>query len=300
MPSASKLPFLALAAAGCFWGTGFVFGKIALQEVSVPHMILYRFWFACAGLVLVLMRSHTAPMVRDLPAIVLAGVIGVPIVFLIQFEGLARTSVAHASLMVGTFPMLLALAALLFLRERLDGPGWLAILGSTAGAALIVAGSRHAISRTSVPTARGDLLVLLSLLGAVAWVLISKGLLRRYSPVVATAYVYLAGTVVLTAWVWLKNGAPPWRLSAATWLAMAAQGLVATVLSSLLWNWGLTKVPAARAGIFVNFEPLLGSILGMILFGDRLGLPGFAGGALILASAVLLSAHGPAESPAPL
>ena len=42
-PRHRALGFLACAAAGTLWGTGFFFGKIALREVSVGHMVLYRF-----------------------------------------------------------------------------------------------------------------------------------------------------------------------------------------------------------------------------------------------------------------
>jgi len=37
------LAYVALALAGICWGTGFLFGKIALEELSVSHMLLYRF-----------------------------------------------------------------------------------------------------------------------------------------------------------------------------------------------------------------------------------------------------------------
>src|SRR5262249_54304472 len=43
--------YLALAAAGLFWGFGFVFGKYALADMPVAAMITYR--FAIASLVLV-------------------------------------------------------------------------------------------------------------------------------------------------------------------------------------------------------------------------------------------------------
>ena|ERR1700747_2354069 len=43
------IPILALATAGSLWGTGF-FGKVALSEMPVATMVLFRFVFACAGL----------------------------------------------------------------------------------------------------------------------------------------------------------------------------------------------------------------------------------------------------------
>src|SRR5207248_7564659 len=56
------IPILALTTAGCLWGTGFYFGKIALSEMPVATMVLFRFVFACAGLLPVIFfdRPHFA------------------------------------------------------------------------------------------------------------------------------------------------------------------------------------------------------------------------------------------------
>ena len=43
------LGYGACALAGCLWGTGFYFGRLAMNEMSVEYMVLYRFFFACAG-----------------------------------------------------------------------------------------------------------------------------------------------------------------------------------------------------------------------------------------------------------
>ena len=57
----SRLTFLgygACALAGCLWGTGFYFGRLALNEMSVEHMVLYRFLFACLGMLPVLLMNR--------------------------------------------------------------------------------------------------------------------------------------------------------------------------------------------------------------------------------------------------
>ena len=41
-----RLAFLGYGAcfiAGCLWGTGFYWGRLALNEMSVEYMVLYRF-----------------------------------------------------------------------------------------------------------------------------------------------------------------------------------------------------------------------------------------------------------------
>ena len=295
------LGYGACAAAGCLWGTGFYFGKLALREMGVGHMVLYRFLFASLGMVPILLAAggqSKGPRWanwtgREKGTLLLSSALGIPIQFLLQFEGLAHTTVSHAALMVGTMPVLLALGATLFAGERLDWIGWLALTGSTVGAALIVLGGRQAGVAGSVPTLAGDMLVVLSLTIALGWILMNKSLMQVHSPLTVTAYGILSGTAMLVLWVVAVNGPPPMaRVSLTAWLALAASGVLCTAATTLLWNWGIHHVPASRAGVFLNIEPALGSWLGVQLLGDKLGPFAWVGGGLILAAAVTLTARG--------
>jgi drug/metabolite transporter (DMT)-like permease len=297
----TALGFAACAAAGCLWSTGFYFGKIALREMGVGHMVLYRFLFACLGLLPILLRKFGRDAgglsVGEWRSLLLASFLGVPVQFLIQFWGLKMTTVSHACLMVGAMPVILAVGAHLYAHERLDRIGWLALFGSTAGVALIVlsgAGGAHLqMHGASSPSLAGDLLVVASMFIALGWILINQRLMKSHSPLVITAYGVFSGTVMLAAWVLIVDGAPPVRgVSLNVWLALAASGILCTATTTLLWNWGIHHVPASRAGVFLNIEPALGSALGVKLMGDRLGPLTWVGGALITAAAVLLTSRG--------
>jgi drug/metabolite transporter (DMT)-like permease len=302
-PQASRrlnwLGYGACALAGCLWGTGFYFGKLALREMGVGHMVLYRFLFANLGMLPILLAGgrrqgpRTRWTRREKGTLLLSSALGIPIQFLLQFEGLARTTVSHAALMVGTMPVLLALGATLFAGERLDWIGWLALGGSTVGAALIVLGGQQAGVAGSVPTFTGDMLVVLSLTISLSWILMNKSLMQVHSPLAVTAYGIVSGTAMLLVWVLAVDGPPPMtQVSLTAWLALAASGVLCTATTTLLWNWGIHHVPASRAGVFLNIEPALGSWLGVQLLGDRLGPFAWVGGGLILAAAVTLTARG--------
>jgi drug/metabolite transporter (DMT)-like permease len=277
--------YLALAAAGSLWGTGFLFGKIALEELAVPHMILYRLTLAACAFLPILLWRGSAIRRADWPAMAVAGLLGVPLLFLVQFEGLSRTTVSHAALMVGTAPILMGLGAARFAGERLTRRNWALLVLSTLGALLIVFGTPPA-GGGPAPTVAGDALVFLSLFAAVGWVLLSKRLMRTYAPVTVTAMVMVTGTILLDAWVLVTSGLPPFRVSADVWLALAAQGFLCTTAATLLWNWGVAQVPAAEAGLFVNLEPALGAALGVVVLNETLGWSGVAGGAIIIGAAV--------------
>jgi drug/metabolite transporter (DMT)-like permease len=288
MPAvASRRAYLALAAAGSLWGTGFLLGKIALRELDVPHMLFYRLSLAAIGFLPIVIARGGGIDRADWLRVLGAAVLGVPALFVLQFEGLARTTVSHAALMVGAAPIFLGLAAALFTKEQLTTRLWLLLGVSTGGALLIVFGSTAPAPGTPGPTVLGDLLVVVSLFAAVGWVLMSKALMQRYPSSLIAAVVMVSGTLILDAWVLATAGAPPLALSTRTWLALTAQGLLATTTATLLWNYGVARVPAAEAGVFVNLEPALGALLGVAILGETLGWSGLTGGTLIIGAAVM-------------
>jgi drug/metabolite transporter (DMT)-like permease len=282
------LGFMACAVASCFWGCGFFFGKIALAEMSSAHMVLYRFLFTMPVLLPLLVTHRPKLNRREWGLLLTASFLGVPLQFLIQFYGLSLTTVSHAALMVGTLPVILAVGAAMFAHERLDAFGWVALLGSTCGAILIAAGGDLHVKGGA--TLKGDLLVVVSLLISLSWILINKELVGRHSHVVVTAYGLGIGTLMLMVWVPLQYGMPPVAgVSLKAWLALAGSGVLCTATTTLFWNWGMTQVPASQAGVLLNMEPLIGSLLGVFVLGERLGPSAWAGGGLILASAITLT-----------
>jgi len=276
------------------WGTGFLFGKWAFAELTVGQMVLYRFLFASAGFAPGVWRGLRNPATRvrrqDLTLILAAALIGVPIQFIIQFAGLERTTVSHASLMVGALPVLLAAGSALFAHEHVKARRWLALVASTIGAALIAFGASTGEAGAQA-SLTGDLLVAVSLIAAVAWILLVQALMKsgRYSPVSASAYVMTAGTVMLAVWVYATEGPLPIHLTALTWVSVAAMGLLATTVTTYLWNWGLSQVPASQAGVFLNLEPVVGAVLGVLVLHDILGPFGIIGGLLVIGAAVYVA-----------
>jgi drug/metabolite transporter (DMT)-like permease len=307
--SNGKIAFLgygACALAGCLWGTGFYWGRLAMNEMSVEHMVLYRFLFASLGMLplVIANRNRFHLTGSETRTLLISAAFGIPIQFLLQFHGLDLTTVSHAALMVGAMPVMLAAAAALFAGERLDWIGWLALAGSTCGAALIVLGGSRGHTGHEQPSLAGDLLVVASLVTALAWILLSQKLMQTHSPPVVTSYSILAGTAMLAVVVlgpWLLNpllapvthrtfpSLPFAHVSATAWIALAISGLFCTALTTLLWNWGIHHVPASRAGVFLNIEPALGSWLGVQLLGEHLGPYAWLGGGLILAAAITLT-----------
>ena len=287
-----RLSFAALAAAGSLWGLGFVFGKIALADMPVEAMVAWRFVIATIVLLPFVFGRDAKPLYkpRTLLLLAIAGVLFVPVQFLIAFKGLALTSVTHASLMVAVLPGLIALGSLIVNRRWLRGTTVGAIALSIAGAGIIVLRPDHGASPI------GDALVLVSLIAAVAWILFTERHLASLSPVSMTAIMIAIGTIVLVAIAGISQRDQLVHLySLRAMLAVAASGVFSTAASTVLWNVGLRTVDASRAGVFVNMEPLVGALCGVLFFGDAFGWQLLTGAVLVLSAALTVTLQGAAE-----
>lgn len=281
-----RAAYAAITAACVLWGTSFIFGKVALRELRPAQVVLGR--FLLASLVLLPFAGVRPVAPRNLLLFALSGALMVPCSFLLQFEGLERTSATSAALIVGALPPILAVAAYFTDGERPGRAGWGAAAASTVGVGILV-GFPEQGERALV----GDLLVFASIVTTSAWILVTRRLLRRHSPILVTAWSAVVGAFLLLV-VMVGRGdaivpAEAQNLSAATWGALLALGVLCTAVAFSLWTWGLRFVPSSKAGAFINLEPLVGAGLGIALLGEAAGISTAAGGLLVLGAAWVVS-----------
>ncbi|UQN08463.1 DMT family transporter [Deinococcus sp. QL22] len=290
MTTSAALPILALALANGLWGTTFLLGKVTLDVLPVAHVVLLRFTFAALTLLPFALAKLRFPQRRDVPLFVLTGLLQVPATYLLQVGGLAHTSASSAALILGVLAPLLALGAWRFAGERLSRLGWAAIATSTLGVALIVG------SPGPGRTVLGDSLVFASTFAAVGGLLLSQRLVRSYGPVITAAWTLTAGTFLTFPFA-LLSGRLDLHLAPTVWAALAGLGIGCTALTLVLWNWGVSRTSASFAGVFVNLEPLVGALLGVLVLHERPGALTLLGGGLILGAAVLVTRWGTSAHP---
>ncbi|HJU86030.1 MAG TPA: EamA family transporter [Gemmatimonadota bacterium] len=280
-PIGERAALAAVIVACAVWGSSFLLAKVALRELAIGHLVLWRFVIAAAVL-LPLVARRGFPRGCDLPRFILSGLLCVPITFLPQFEGLARTTVTSASLLVGTGTPLLALAGALFRRERPGTRGWIAVALSCLGLAIMV--GLPGPGRTWL----GDALVFVSMVTTTAWVLVMMPLVGRYGGLGASAWTVTFGAVFQIPVAWL-DGTPALPSSFLVWGALLGLGVACTAGSYALWNLGLERVPPSRAGVYLNLEPVVGAALGVALLHEAVTGGLLAGGGLVLAASILAS-----------
>jgi drug/metabolite transporter (DMT)-like permease len=285
------LPAAALLLACAIWGTSFLFGKIALRVMTVSQLLLLRFSLGSLALLPILVIRRARVRRGDLPLLLLTGFLAVPLTFLLQFHGLALTTISRASLIIGAGPPCMALGGMLFFGERAGRQVWMAILASMAGI-LAISGSPAGAGSWV-----GDALVFVSILVSITWVLMTKRISDRLGALTTTVYLMLFGTLTLAPFTLLGDGFPSLDFPGEVWLSILVLGLACTALAFVLWNWGLERFTASRAGLFLNIEPAVGVLLGVALMHESLGPGVILGGVLVLGAAIFV---GRADAPTPV
>jgi len=288
----------ALIAAGLLWGTTVPLSKLALEWLSPGWLTVVRFGLAAAVLLAVARRRGHGAGQRSAqpsaqpsalrqaftPAVLAAGALGYGGSVMVQNIGIGRTSVTHAALLIGAVPVLVAIIAAVWYRAVARPVAWFGFAVSLGGVGLVTTGGGGGGA-----TMAGDGLVLVSLLLS-ATVTVAQGrLLTGRDPVAVTAVQFLGATLGSLPVAMVTEGVPAAPAGAGVVLAVVALALAGTLAPFTLFAFGQSRVSAEVAGAFLNLEPLVGAIAGVVVFGDPVGLVQVAGGLAILAGIALSS-----------
>jgi drug/metabolite transporter (DMT)-like permease len=271
---------------GAAFGAMAVFGKLAYDDgATVGTLLAIRFALAAAlfwALVLGA-REGTGPGGRDVVLGLALGAGGYASQAGCYFAALERIDASLLSLLIYTFPAIVAAAAIALGRERFDRGRAVALALASGGLVLVVAGAGAG--------ALDPLGAALGLAAAVVYstyILVGDGLVARVRPRVLSALVCTGAAVSLTAGSALLGDLRPGELTVAGWGWLACLAVVSTVGSISLFFAGLRRVGPTTASILATVEPLVTVVLAFLVLGEALGTVQLAGGALVLTAVLVL------------
>jgi drug/metabolite transporter (DMT)-like permease len=284
---------------GAAFGAMAVFGKLAYGDgATVGTLLAVRFVLAAAlfwTLVLAGGGTHEVRALggRDVAVGLALGGCGYAIQAGCYFAALERIDASLLSLVLYTFPAIVAGAAVAMGRERIDRRRLAALGLSFGGLVLVVAGAgAGALDPLGVALGLGAA-VLYS-----TYILVSEGIVGRVPPRVLSALVCTGAAAPLIAGSALLGELRPGDVTVAGWGWLACLALVSTVASISLFFAGLRRVGATTASILATVEPLVTVLLAFLVFGESLGVVQLVGGALVLGGVLVLQARLPRPRPA--
>jgi O-acetylserine/cysteine efflux transporter len=275
----------ALTVAGLLWGTTVPMSKLALQWLPPGWLTVVRF-----GVAAVILLAVIGPRVRSAfsPALLASGAVGYGGTVLLQNAGITRTSVSHAALLIGTAPIMVAIIAAVWHRTVARPVAWAGFAVSLAGVALIAGGGGGQADLA------GDGMVLASVLMSAGFTVCQVRLLQDRDPVAVTGVQFLGAALVALPFSVLTEGMPAAPAGLGPVAVVIALAVGGTLLPFTLFAYGQSRLPAQVAGAFLNIEPLVGAVAGVMIFGDPAGPVQLAGATAILGGIALSSVPRPA------
>lgn len=279
------------------WGGNFVVGKFLVGHASSLTLTNLRWLIAVACLLPVvwIREKRILPSRQSLIPLILMGVTGVALFNLFMFWALERTDATNVGLLSTLNPVSIAIFSFLLVKEKIRPLQIVAMLISFAGVLVVLCKGDFAhLSQLHFNT--GDLWMLAAVAMWGIYSVCGRWAMKTVSPMMSTLYSGLFGVMLL-----LPFNATTFtveRTDWTFWLSLFYVGVLATVVSMVMWNVGVQKVGATSAGMFLNFNPVFTAILAFLLLGETMSVLQLLGSVIVIVGCYLFSKlkHVPAKA----
>lgn len=271
--------------ASIFFGSSAIFIRLA-TETSAVSLTFFRLFIAAVAMILFANSKHNLTSLgrRDLLLVILSGSV-LSLHFTTFILAVKETTVANATFLVNTSPIMLAVMAPLVIRERTTSREALAVLVATLGI-LLVAHAGNGFRAFGL----GDFSAILAAFFVAIYSLIGRYLRTSgVNTACYTSYVYATATIVSLAMVGFSPTQTFKPYDAQNVLAILGLGIVPTMLGHTLYNYALGSVKTVTANLFPLMEPIIASLFAVLLFGEIPTIVQAAGYVLILAAVVMVA-----------
>jgi drug/metabolite transporter (DMT)-like permease len=274
------------------WGSTFIAGRVLAQGMPNLTAASSRFILASSIFLLLLLYQGPLPRLNRKQMMVTAtmGFFGVFIANMFFFAALEKVPAGKTALIVSLSPILITLVVAFLLKDRIGMQRWTGIVLALLGVSLVITEGRlnelGYYVRNLFNTGEG--FMLLSVCGWVVYTVLSRFALKGLTPLAATTYAALFGTLFLL--VAALTEIPQWNaemMNASTVGALVYLAAIGTAIPFLWYIEGIRAIGTTGTVIYSNLVPVFGVILSFLILSEPISLPMILGGLVVIAGVTL-------------
>ncbi len=280
-PSTALHGYLLVVITALLWSVSGPIAKLAYAHGATPAETgFWRAGFAAIFYWLHALRTGEYRIAKaDMGKLVLFGALCISALNFAFMQSVRHAGAGMATLLLYTAPASVAVMSYFLFKERLTTVKKIAIAVAFAGVGLI---SLEGQAGTSLETV-GILFGLLAGLAYSVQYIVAKCFLQRYSGISIYCYGFLGAALVLFPFASFGG------ISPIGWLAMLAVGFFSTYLAYLSYSLALQILPATKAAVAANVDPLFAALVAWVWWGEVFPPTAFVGGACIIAAVFLMA-----------
>jgi drug/metabolite transporter (DMT)-like permease len=267
-------PYLLLALTSLFWAGNTILGRFIVGHVP-PMTLAFIRW---SGATVILLPFAARHLRRDWPAIrrragvmTLLAFTGFAIYNTLAYYGLQYTTAINGLLLQSVAPLFVAMWTFVLFGDRLTLRQAGGICLSLTGVTVIVCHGSFAVL-LAIAFNRGDVsfLVALVVYGFYAAYLRKRPAIHPFSFLVAG--MGGGALFLIPAMIWELASGRTVALDAESFLSFAFVCIFPSLLGYLFLNRGIELIGANRAAPFIHLVPVFGSVLAIVLLGEKFQL----------------------------
>lgn len=285
--------------AGVLWGCISIFIKtLADLGLSSIHVMFIRATLSAVMLFFFLLikdRSLLKIKLRDLWMFIGTGVVSLSFFSLCYFTTILEVGASVAVILLYTSPIFVLILSVLLFKEKINARKIIALVLTFAGCILVtgIIGSGNAVTTagSSQITLKGFLIGLCAGFGYALYSIFSRFALKKYDSFTVTFYTFVFSGLSLIPFAMGTTGTalfvkmlPNQRF----WLFAVGIALFCTVLPYIFYTLGLSGLETSKAAILVTVEPLVGTLIGFIVYNESVSVAKIIGIVCIFVSVILL------------
>lgn len=271
--------------AGILWGVISIFVRnLTAAGLTSLQIMLFRAVLSGAMLFVFLLikdRSLLKIRLKDLWMFIGTGVISLTFFSLCYFKTILEVGTSIAVILLYTSPIFILLISAVLFKEKITPVKIVALVLTFAGCILVsgIAGGGHI-------SVKGFLIGLCAGFGYALYSIFSRFALKKYNSLTVTFYTFVFSGISLVPFA--SVGQLPEVLCSKVWLLAVGIALICTVLPYIFYTYGLSGLETGKAAILVTVEPLVGTLVGLLLWGEPFSVVKLIGVLCIFTSIVLL------------
>ncbi|PGS54153.1 DMT family transporter [Bacillus sp. AFS041924] len=265
------------------WGSNFIFGAILVKEFPPILLSALRLCFILLFIAFYALVKKKWKMVqkKDWFMIILLGLIGTCINQWSFYSALETTHPTTSALILALAPLTTSFLASIFLKERLTKGFVLGSIIAFIGVFFVITNGQK------LHFTVGLLWIFLTMITFSISIIMIKKLTESYESVTITLYSNIIGfggllpiALFLETTIGLSREVMPWILLIVTAIVMHG-------ICTLIWNHQIQNVGASKAAMFLNLEPFVAMLVGLIVLKNNITGSQILGGALIIIGVLL-------------